>query len=176
MQKHYSFYNFFGGFGLLLAYNLFIGFLAYHFIAELINERGLATLFSLDFWLYDPKRGITLFVLALQLSLLWFFCTQNQFIIVAPHQITFVNPLLPFIRTTRKWSDYDYYVTVKEAARGGPHEAVWLIKNGRIRNRISSFYYSNYQELESNLGCRLAETPNLGMFRQLGCLFGMKVS
>lgn len=175
MQRTHSFYKIFGGFGLLLAFNLCFGFLTYHFIANLVAEDRLSNLFTLNYWLYDKERGISAFLLSLQLAAFLFFCSQNKFIIVAPHQISFVNPLLPFLWTTRKWGEYDYYVTVQESARGGPHEAIWLIKDGRIKNRISSFYYCNYRELEHKIGCRFAGSLDVGSFKQLLCLLGMKV-
>jgi len=176
VPKTYSFYKIFGGFGLLLAVNAFLGFLTFAVVRDLMDSGGLLQLLQVDFWLTSPKRKAVFFGLGMQVAALLFFCSQNKFIVVTPQQITFINPLLPFLRTTRQWSDYDYYVTVLEAARGGPHEAAWLIKNGRIKNRISNFYYSNYSSLEQRLGCRFAGKLDIGPFRQLLCLLGLKLS
>ena len=177
MQEHkghkvYSRYKIFGGFGLLVAMSLMVGFATYN----LIIRGQYIQLFTFSSWVGNQNLKTVLITLAVAALVVTFFCTQNQFIIISHDRITFINPLLPFIRTTRQWSEYDYYVTVQEDARGGPHEAVWLIRDGRIKNRISSFYYSNYKELEREIGCRFSGPLRLNFLKQFGCLLGMKVN
>ena len=172
MRKVYSKYRIFGGFGLLVAMDLMVGFATY----KLIIRGQYIQLFTFSSWVGNQNLKIVLITSAVAALVVTLFCTQNQFIIISYDRITFINPLLPFIQTTRQWGEYDYYVTVQEDARGGPHEAVWLIRNGRIKNRISSFCYSNYEELERKIGCRFSGTLRLNFLKQFCCLLGMKVN
>ena len=171
MKQIYSHYKIFGGFGLLLAFNIFFAFLVYK---GLIVGREIR-LFDTATWLHNSNNKLVLFLLGIQLFWLLLFVTQCKFIIVNNHTITFVNPLLPFIRFRKKGTSYDYYLTIEEYSRGGTHEAVWLIKNGKVKSRISSFYYSNYQDLKDSLCLRDSGTLNANAFSQLFYLLGMRV-
>lgn len=172
MRKVCSRYRIFGGFGLLAAMSLMVGFVTYN----LIIKGQHIQLFTLSSWVEDQNLKTVLITSAVAALVITLFCTQNQFIIISHDQITFINPLLPFIRATRQWDEYDYYITVQEDASGGPHEAVWLTRNGRIKNRISSFCYSNYEELERKIGCRFSGTLRPNFLKQFCCLLGMKVN
>jgi len=139
-------YKFFGDFGLLVGLNALIAFGVFKFLTaskisvdkvDLINDGGARIAYLILFGL------LFLFLLML--------ITQCKRIIADKDGITFINPLLPFLRTTNNWTDFDYYIKVDEDSKYSKHEAIWLIKNEKIKKRISSFYYSNYFDLISQV-------------------------
>lgn len=131
MRKVYSQYKFFGGFGLLIALNALAGLGTYKLIFDSnINYRVVDLINDSD------AQYAYLVIIGLQILFLVLFSTQNKFIISDQNEITFVNPLLPFIQRKKTWDSYDYWVTVDESSQGGTYEAVWLIKNGRIKGRF----------------------------------------
>ncbi len=46
---------------------------------------------------------------------------------------------------------FDSYILVDERSRHTTHEAVWLVKNEKLKGRFSSFYYTNYPELKAKI-------------------------
>ena len=102
------------------------------------------------------------------------FSTQNRFIIADNDGITFINPLLPFLRSTYRWTDFDYYLTVDEGSQHSTHEAIWLIKNKRLKARFSSFYYSNYDDLIDQVRTKNKGDKYFNPFDQLFILTGLK--
>jgi hypothetical protein len=83
--------------------------------------------------------------------------------------------LFPFIRKTKSWNSYDYYQTVEENARGGTYEAIWLVKDNYIKDRISSFYYSNYLDLKKDVKTDYKGELAINSLQQLGYLLGLKI-
>jgi hypothetical protein len=145
-----STYKIFGGFGLLLILSLLISLLYFKVVETQIEN-------NIDFtsWLDNKNDFWTFIILSLfEMIFLSLFMTQTKYIIIDNDEINFINPLLPFFRRTRQFSEYDFYITTVEQARGGEYEAIWLIKNNKIKDRISCFYYSNYNELKDNLNVR----------------------
>lgn len=113
-------------------------------------------------------------ILGLQLLMIILFATQNRFIIADNEGIRIFNPLIPIFKSEYRWTDFDYYVTVEESSQHATHEAIWLIKDQRLKVRFSSFYYSNYDDLIDKI-----RTPNKGVrdfnpFDQLFILIGLK--
>ena len=113
-------------------------------------------------------------VFGLQIFFLILFSTQNRFIITDINGITFINPLLPIIRSTYRWTDFDYYVTVDESSQHATNEAVWLIKDKRLKARFSSFYYSNYDDLIDQIRTTRKGDRYFNPFDQLFILMGLK--
>jgi len=172
MKNVRSKYKILGGFGLLIVLNFLMGILT----LKLIFNSKVEVL-SFDQIFISGDIIVYGIIFGLQILLLVLFWTQNKFIISEFNQITYVNPLLPFIKTTKTWDTYDYWVTVDESSRGGTYEALWLIKNNRIEDRFSSFYYSNYSKLKRNVEGKVKGKGPLrvGPIRQLAMLFGMKI-
>lgn len=83
--------------------------------------------------------------------------------------------LFPFLTRHYTWKDFDFYMIAEEYTRKESHEAIWLIKDRKLKVRISSFYYSNYEELKSALHLDdkglLVQAPLL----QFLCLFGVRI-
>ncbi|SHK98799.1 hypothetical protein SAMN04488028_1191 [Reichenbachiella agariperforans] len=116
------------------------------------------------------------FVLGLQSIMLLLLITQCKFIRISKDHITLYNPLLPLLFRRYNWENFDSYTTVMEHSRGGEHEAIWLIKNDRIKVRFSSFYYSNYQKLKREVPLKRKGKYSASPLRQFGSIvFGLKI-
>jgi len=163
-------YKILGGFGLLIALNGIAGILTWLVFIKLKTNP-----FFIENWQDKPTRISMLFVLGLQGVFLLLLMTQCKYLIVYTDKLRFINPLLPFIRKTRDWSDYDYFQTVQEYSRGGYHEAIWLIKNNKLKDRISSFYYTNFTELKAEIKTKNLGELEINQFKQLLCLFGLSI-
>jgi len=170
-QRIKSTYKIFGGFGLLLVLTILASTLYYKVI-----EAQFENNFDFETWLNNSNDIVLFSILSLwELVFLSLFITQNKFIIIENEEITFINPLLPFIRKTRQSNEYDYFITIFEQSRSGEYEAIWMIKNNKIKDRISSFYYSNYSELKDNLNIRYVGERKINPFIQLFYLLGLKI-
>jgi hypothetical protein len=165
MRRVTSSYKIFGGFGLFILLNGLIGIGTY---------KLLTTLDMADLLNNSNTQKVYAFVLGLQLLFLTLFSTQNRFIIADNDGITFINPLIPFLRATYRWTDFDYYVTVDESSQHSTHEAVWLIKDKRLKARFSSFYYSNYDDLIDQVRTTSKGDRYFNPFDQLFILMGLK--
>ncbi|MEZ4973096.1 MAG: hypothetical protein R2820_07275 [Cyclobacteriaceae bacterium] len=165
MRRVTSNYKIFGGFGLFILLNGLIGIGTF---------KLLTTLDIVDLMTNANTQKVYAFVIGLQLFFLYLFSTQNRFIIADSDGITFVNPILPFLRSTYRWTDFDYYVMVDESSQHSTHEAVWLIKGKRLKARFSSFYYSNYDDLIDQVKTTSKGDKYFGPFDQLFILMGLK--
>jgi len=169
IKRVYSHYKIFGGFGLLLVLTGAVGFGLFKLLTS-----SKISIDKVDL-LHDQNAFLTYsFVFALFVLFLVLFTTQNRFIIADREKIVLVNPLIPFLRKTYEWADFDYYVTVDEYSQYSTHEAVWLVKNGRLKVRFSSFYYSNYEDLLNQVGTTSISGKYFGPFDQLFILLGLK--
>ena len=165
MRRVTSSYKVFGGFGLFILLNGLIGIGTF---------KLLTTLDMADLMNNSDTQKVYAFVLGLQLFFLYLFSTQNRFIIADNDGITFINPLIPFLRSAYRWTDFDYYVTVDESSQHSTHEAVWLIKDKRLKARFSSFYYSNYDDLIDQVKTTSKGDKYFNPFDQLFILMGLK--
>lgn len=169
MRSH-STYKIFGGFGLMLLLNLLSAFIVWVVIKK------LATIsFNTNIWNDNGILFAITFSSILEGTFLALFMTQCRYIVVDNEKITFINPLFPFIKKTKRWSDYSYYQTIEEYSRWGTYEAVWLIKDNKLKDRISSFYYSNYETLRREIKRDYKGVLSLTPFEQLWCLFGLRI-
>lgn len=169
MEKVYSRYKIFGGFGLLLWLTLAGGFGAYMLLTNL--EVGYH---NFDFK-NDPGSLIAYaFIIGFVILLLVMLATQCRFIIADEEGITFINPILPFLKKSRRWTDFDAYILVDERTRHATHEAVWLIKNEKLKGRFSSFYYANYPELKAKIKTKGGEKIDVSPMDQFLVLMGAK--
>ena len=168
MTKVYSKYKILGGFGLLLGLNILTGFGTFKLLTSSKISYDKVDLINNDnaLFAYSVIIGINLLFLIL-------FATQSKFVIADKNGITFINPLIPILRNTRQWSDFDYFILVEEASRYDTHEAVWLIKDERIMGRFSSFYYSNYKDLKKQIKTKGQGKKHYGPFEQLIAHIGL---
>ena len=70
------------------------------------------------------------------------------------------NALLPFVKGQLALGNIDYVVTQEEKSKSGTYSATVLVENGKKRIVISSFVYSNYEELVNSL-----PWPHKGIYR-----------
>ncbi len=168
-DKVRSKYKFFGGFGLLLVMNLFIGILLCYILV--ISKISID---KVDLINNSDARFSYIALLGAQLLLLLFFLGENKYIIADADGITFINPLFPFLIKTKTWDSYDYFITVDEKSKYSTHEAVWLIKDEKISNRFSSFCYSNYDEIKEQIKTNGKGKQYYNSFGQLFALLRIK--
>jgi hypothetical protein len=165
MRRVISHYKLFGGFGLFILLNGLIGIGTFKLLTkldwtDLINNSNTQAVYA--------------FVIGLQILFLWLFSTQNRFIIADNDGITFINPLLPVLRSKYRWTDFDYYLTVEESSSYSTHEAVWLIKDKRLKARFSSFYYSNFEDILDQVRTTSKSGRYLNPLDQFLILMGLK--
>lgn len=169
MDKVYSKYKLLGGFGLLISLNLLIGFGIY----MLLTASNLS-IDKVDIINDSVARNAYIVIFGFQILMLLLFITQSQFIISDKNGITFINPLFPILRKTRNWTDFDYFITVDENSKYSTHEAVWLIKDDKIKGRFSSFYYTNYDEIKNQIKVTGKGKRYFNPFGQLFALLRVK--
>jgi hypothetical protein len=140
------------------------------FVFYTIFEKGLIIL-------RQDNYAILAIILA---PTLLFLCTLLLFtmfkrVTISHDSILFVNPLIPSLHATVSWTDYDSCYTVQEYTQYKNYEAIWLIKDNRIKNRISSFTYSNYLELRNAIQIDIKGELRMSRLRQTLCVMGLKI-
>ena len=165
LKRVTSSYKILGGFGLLILLNGLIGVVT----CVLMSKIDVVELMN-----STPAQVACVFVLGLQLLFLALFATQSRFIIADEDGITFINPLLPFLRSKYRWTHFDYYVTVEEYSEYATYKAVWFVKDDRLKARISSFYYSNYLDLIEQVKTESKGGRSYSPFAQLFILLRLK--
>ena len=168
MTKVYSKYKILGGFGLLLGLNVLIGFGTFKLLTSSKISYDKVDLLNDDNALFAYS-----IIIGLNLLFLILLATQSKFVIADNNGITFINPIIPILRKTKQWTDFDYFILVEEASRYDTHEAVWLIKDERIKGRFSSFYYTNYTDLKKQIKIKGHGRKHYGPFEQLFALLGL---
>ena len=162
-------YKIWGGFSLLIFLNVMWFFLFRVAVLKIYRNLSMH-----EEW-ETGSIVVVSFIILMELIFIALFMSECKYMKVKPDKIIFINPILPFLRKTRYFSEYDYKQIVEEEARGGPHEALWLIKNRKLKVRISSFYYSNYSELKESIKIKDEGRLLINPFKQFGCILGMKI-
>ena len=107
MNRTYSRYKIFGGFGLLVGLNLLIGFGTFTLLTASKFSCG-----KVDF-AADPNALYAYsIVIGLNVVVSLLLMTQSEFVIADSDGITFINPVLPMLRRKRLWTDFDYFILV----------------------------------------------------------------
>ena len=169
-MKIRSRYKYFGGVGIILGINIYVASKLWT-----IFPKANIDPFTLESWQNEAVRIAMLVFFAIHGLLIWLFISQCKIIIISNEGITFINPVLPFIRTTRIWSDYDYFQTVQERSMWAGAEALWLIKDNILKERISCFYYTNYSEIKDGIKTENRGELSISEYRQLLSLWGFKI-
>ena len=134
-------YKIFGGVGLLIAIEMvLLAFMIFLYSSfSKINENKIS---------FTHNAGaVFLFLGAIFLIFILVISSECRRIIVNEEGITFINPFLPFLKYTIAWDYFDYFITTDEHNEYDAHNAIWFVKNGKIKKRISSFYYANYNDI-----------------------------
>lgn len=128
---------------LVLFINLLSGFLFW-----LIFIKAGKRVFDLEFW--HNGKLILFLVIFLETFALSLFLKLKK-IVIKKDKIIFQNLVFPFVKKERLFSYYDFSNFVDEQSKTGYYESLWLFKNGKLKDQISSFYFSNYSKLKSEL-------------------------
>ncbi|WP_213277095.1 hypothetical protein [Chryseobacterium indologenes] len=141
----------------------FESFLIIHFLTFI-----LSVVFSLI--IYSNLKGLTsafnimiilkiTFLLGV-LFLIWtFFYKIHTKIIITKEDITFQKM---FSSKKYNFNDLEYFFEKQEFAKHRKYSALFLVKENKIIERISSFDYSNYEELKSKI--TISESRNTEVF------------
>jgi len=115
---------------------------------------------------------ITLLLLFMTSLTLRILMVDARYIIANEEYILFINPILPFIRKRVYWTDYDCYYHVKERSQYDNYKTIWLVKDGKVKDRISSFYYKNYSKIKATAAKHVSGKGILRMsnFTQISCI------
>ncbi|MGH1519857.1 hypothetical protein [Chryseobacterium sp. JK1] len=117
------------------------------------NLQELASKFSI----------ITILKVAFRLGILFFIWTFfykiHTKIIITKEHITFQK-----IFNSKKYNfnDLEYFFERQELAKHKKYTALFLVKENKIIERISSFDYSNYEELKSKI--KISESKNTEVY------------
>lgn len=169
MKKIYSKYRIFGGFGLQIALNGLIMFGLF----KLLTDSQIS--FDKVDIIADPQALYTYaFLISINLFTLVLFAKDCRYIIIDTYGVTFINPLLPFIKRTYLWSDFSYYILVDEQSSYSTYEAVWLIQDDKVIKRFSSFTYTNYDELKRHIKTPLEMKMDLNLVEQILLILRLK--
>ena len=150
---------------------LFINFLSGTLFWAVFIKSGIKV-FDLEFW----KNGSFVFMIVLFLEILALYLLfQLKKIVIEKDKIIFKNPIFPFLKKERKFSYYDFSKIVDEKSKTVYYEALWLFKNGKLENQISSYYYSNYTKLKFEIKIQHKGKLEINSFKQIHCKFGGKL-
>ncbi|MCF6140824.1 hypothetical protein L1S34_05955 [Flavobacterium sp. K77] len=128
--------------------------------------------FEYEFWTYKPLILFLIIILEIfALSLIF----QLKKIIIEKDKVIFKNLILPFLKKERLFSYYDFSKFVNEKSKTGYYESLWLFKNGKLEDQISSFYYSNYSKLKFELKVQNKGKLKISSFKQIYLKFGGKL-
>jgi hypothetical protein len=97
-------------------------------------------------------------------------------ITIEKDKIIFQNILFPFIKKERLFSYYDFSKFIEERTKLGAYEALWLFKNGKLEDQISSFYHSNYTKLNSEIKIQNKGFLEITIFKSLFLKFGGRLN
>lgn len=124
MRDVSSRHKLFGGFGLMLVLNACTSLVVYMLLFNSTVRIEQVNLMN------DPKAQFAYpIVIGMWLLFLLLLITQSPFIIANREKVTFIKPVLPFLRRTYSWGEFDYYILMEEHSRHDTHEAVWFVKN-----------------------------------------------
>jgi|TARA_B110000908_G_C9846571_1_gene268020 hypothetical protein len=129
-------------------------------IIELTNEFSWTELLRVIKWI------------SLYLILYRFFYLANIKIIVNKNLIEFKRL---FTSEKYKPEELDYYFIDSEFANFNRYETLYIVKSKKIVERISSFDYSNYNDLKKVFENKLKLETKINFIQQLGVILGMKI-
>ena len=100
---------------------------------------------------------------------------QLKRIVIEKDKVIFKSIVFPFIEKERLFSYYDFSKFVDEQSKTGYYESLWLFKNGKLEDQISSFYYSNYTKLKFELKVQNKGKLKINSFKQIYLKLGGKL-
>jgi hypothetical protein len=89
--------------------------------------------------------------------------------------ITFTN-LFTRVKTINSFDDFDGYIDCYQSAKGGSYRVIYLVKDKKFVKKISSFYYSNLDEIQNGIApMKYFGQQDFGLFKSIRVLFGLPV-
>ena len=152
---------------LVMVLNLLVGIFFW-----LIFVKAGERILEYAFWTNDTF--ILLLIIFLQIFALSLI-SQLKTIILKKDKIIFKNLIFPFLKKERLFSYYDFSKIVDEYSKSGLHESLWLFKNGKLENQISSFYYSNYKKLKFEIKVQHKGKLKINILKQIYYKLGGKL-
>jgi len=108
------------------------------------------------------------FVLSLEILMLKLLFIDNRIIIVKKDKIIFICLCLPIIFKTKKKSYYQGRLfDIEKDKYGNVHRVMYFIRNDKIVDRISSFNYSNYDELILAMGLNKVRGQKVSYWKKM---------
>lgn len=150
---------------------LFINFLVGVLFWTIFIKAGMR-IFEYEFWTYKPL--ILLLIILLEIFAVSLIL-QLKSITIEKDKVIFKNLIFPFLKKERLFSYYDFSKTVDEQSKSGSYESLWLFKNGKLENQISSFYYANYTKLKIELKVQHKGKLKINSFKKIYYKLGGKL-
>ncbi|WP_035117161.1 hypothetical protein, partial [Flavobacterium cauense] len=126
------------------------------------------------FWANESARIAGITILTLE-TLAIFLILKLRVVVVEKDKIIIKNLLIPFLKKERLFTYYDYSKTIDQYSKVGTYEVLWLIKNDKLEDQISSFNYSNYNKIKFEIKVKHKGKLKINSFKQLFCEMGMKI-
>jgi hypothetical protein len=161
-------YKILGGFGLLVLLNIIIVF----GLIKLLTKSKIS-FYKVNILYNSDALFVYSIFSSLLLLLIWIFVTHCKAITIDDFGIKLSNPLFPVLQKQYSWDDFDYYILVDEESKYNVHESIWLLKDQKIKARFSSFYYSNYPELKSNIKTKSKGKKEFHLIDQFLSIIGL---
>ena len=116
---------------------------------------------------------ILLFAFILPVYTLGTLVRDVNFINICDNKITFQNLL--GIKQEIDFNELDGYITMMQFDKGGTFEVIYLVKHGKFIGKITSFLYSNYDDMKTHLDTKYIGDIAFSYLSSLKILFGIKV-
>jgi hypothetical protein len=86
--------------------------------------------------------------------------------------------LFPFVKKNYDWNYFDFFITNNEISSYDTYKSLYLIKNGIVKIRISSYHYKNVKEMFPLIkrNIKYNGQKKLGLFQPLKIYFGIKLN
>ena len=164
MKTTISKYNFTGGFTLLIFLNIIWGILTYFILTKISIDKIKAMTIN--------ELMVFIIIFLVQICFLNMFRRNCKVIYISKNGMTFINPLFPFLRTKKTWSDFDFYKIKNEHNRVSEFETLWLFQDNKLEFKISKFYYRNYYQIKAGINLKSNGKLNLTLWQNFTSLFG----
>lgn len=157
-------YNFTGGFTLLIFLNIVWGILTYF----ILTNTPIDKMKTMD----TTEIVVFIIVCLIQISFLNMFRRNCKVIHISKNGMILINPLFPFLRTKKTWSDFDFYKIKIEHNRVSVFETLWFFKDNKLEFKISKFYYRNYHQIKAGIHLKSNGKLNLTLWQNFTAFFG----
>ena len=90
-----------------------------------------------------------------------------------------VNYLFPIFNQNFQLENFDYYILVDEMTKNVPLEAIWFIKDNKVKLIIPGQLYSNYYEIRQEISkCKIENRGKvkLNPFQEIKARLGFKIN